>query len=91
MRRPWWGGFQAAAGFGSLIAGLALIDERVRTQIASLLTRRGTNDEITSAGREIREFAMILLRAVQDQAMEHTTLVVFGLAALVLVLFMSRT
>ena len=90
LRRRVFGGLTAAGGAGTLVVALALFDERVRDQIASALSRRGATDEMAGAAARARELLGVLVQAVTDQSIEHAPLVLFGLAALVLILFMLR-
>jgi hypothetical protein len=81
----------ATAGVGSLVAALAAIDPRVRTQIALIVSGRGSTGEFGSAFANIRDVTSTVMLAVRDQSMTHAPLTIFALAALVLVLFMTRT
>ncbi len=90
IRRPVFGGLTAAGSVGALIAGLAVIDPRVRDEIASLFSQ-GSSGELVETGTRVKEIVSVLLLAVRDQSIEHAPLVIFTLAALVLVTFMLRT
>jgi hypothetical protein len=91
MRRRWSAAITAAAGAATLVVGLAALDIRVRDQVASLLSGRGPSGELVSAGSYIETLISVVATAVRDQSMERAPLVMFSLAALVLVLFMLRT
>jgi hypothetical protein len=91
MRRSVFGGLTAAAGVCALVTGLALFDERVRGQIARIMSGKTPTDELVSAGERASDLMTMAMQAVRDQSIEHAPLVVFSLAALVLVLFMTRT
>lgn len=91
MRRHVFGGLTAAGGFGALVVALALFDGRVRDQLSNVFARRGPTNEIATAGARAQELLAVLAQVVTDQSIEHAPLVIFGLAALVLVLFMLRT
>ena len=86
-----FGGVTAAGGVCALVAGLALYDERVRLQLSRIVSGRAPSGEIATAGERMQEAVSVLVQAVADQSIEHAPLVVFGVAALVLVLFMTRT
>jgi hypothetical protein len=91
-RRPSiYGPFTAVAGAGALILGLAIVDERVRTQIGRVLSGRAPSTEIASIGTQIQELLKIAWQAIQDQSVENAPLVIFSIAALVLVAWMTRT
>jgi hypothetical protein len=85
------GGFTAIAGAGALIVGLAIVDERVRTQLGRMVSGRPPTAEIASFGAQVKEFLNVLWQAVQDQSVENAPLVIFSVAALVLVVWMTRT
>src|SRR5438445_5006616 len=91
MRRPTSGGVTAGAGVAALIVGLAAIDDRVRDQFAMLIGGRGPTTEMIGVGARLESLVAVLAQAVRDQRMERAPLVIFALAALVLVLFMLRT
>jgi hypothetical protein len=90
-RNSVFGGFTAAAGFGALVAGLALIDVRVRDELARLLTGHPPSGDFVTVGQRLQTVAAVAVQALRDQSIEHAALVIFALAALVLVLFMTRT
>ena len=79
-----------AGGLCALIAGMAAIDGDVRKELARVMSGQGLSPQIASIGWRVREFADVAVRAMREQGMEHTALVIFGLAAAVLVLFMLR-
>ena len=91
MQRPFSSGLAAAGGVCVLVFGLAAIDGRVREQIAFAFSHRGPTEEIVSVGSQLQEIAMIAAQAIRDQSIEHAPMVIFALAALVLVLFLTRT
>jgi hypothetical protein len=90
-RRSMFGGLTAVGGACGLVLGLAIIDDRVRDQLARLLSGGGPTRELASAGGRAQELTEILVDAVRDQSIEHAPLVIFALAAMLLVLFMIRT
>lgn len=91
IRRPFSSGLATAGGLCALVVGLAAIDDRVRDQVARAFTSGGPTEEFASVGSRIQEMAMIAAQAVRDQSIEHAPMVIFALAAMVLVLFMTRT
>jgi hypothetical protein len=91
-RRPsMMGGFTAVAGVGALLLGLAIVDERVRHEFGRMVSGRPPTAEIVSFGGQAKEFVNVLWQAVQDQSVENAPLVIFSVAALVLVVWMTRT
>ena len=90
MRRAFGDALWSAGALVLLLLALVSLDDRVREQL-SLRFGRGASIELTNAGAEIRDFATVLLDAVRNQSIEHAPLMIFALAATVLVLFMLRT
>jgi hypothetical protein len=91
IRRPFSGGLAAAGGMVALLIGLAAIDDRVRDQMTLAITRRGPTEEVANFGTQLQDMAAILAQAVRDQSIAHAPMVIFALAAMVLVLFLTRT
>ena len=85
------GGVTAVAGAGALILGLAIVDERVRTQLGRVVSGRPPTEEIVSFGAQLQDLLNVLWQGVQDQSVENAPLVIFSVAALVLVVWMTRT
>jgi hypothetical protein len=81
----------AATGIGILVIVLAFVDDRVREQAERIVHGRTPSGEIAVAGEQAQDMAYVFMHAVRDQSIEHAPLTVFGLAALVLVIFMTRT
>jgi hypothetical protein len=91
MRRPVFGVLSAAGGVIAVLLGLAAIDVRVRDQIMQMINGRAPSGELVAVGNRMQDLATIMLQAVQDQSIEHAPLVIFALAAVILVMFMLRT
>lgn len=81
----------AVGGVGGLLAGLAIVDERVRLQFAQIFTGQGTTGEVGNAVTHVQDVATVVLVAIRDQSLAYAPLTIFLLAALVLVMFMVRT
>jgi hypothetical protein len=90
-RSSFSGPLTAVGGVSVLLLGLAAIDERVRGQIVSLLRGGAPSAELTSVGEQVEGLAVTVMQALRHQSIEHAPLVIFALAAMVLVLFMLRT
>ena len=73
-----------------LLVALVSVDERVRQHVASMLSTPNSS-ELAGAGKEVTTLALVVFDAVKDQSVAHAPLVIFALAATVLVLFMVRT
>jgi hypothetical protein len=85
--------FAGAASVGGVLAlmiGLAAINDEVRHAFVSPF-RGGTPAELTTAGYYLRNLTSIVFVAVREQSLEHAPLVIFSVAATVLVIFMLRT
>jgi hypothetical protein len=91
IRRSVTSGLTASGGVLALLVGLALIDERVRERLTRLYSSGAGRGEIATAGAQLRDMAEVLAVAVRDQSVDQAPLVIFGLAAIVLLLFMLRT
>lgn len=90
IRRPFAGVLTSAGGLFALLIGLAVIDDRVKDQIALAFTSRGPTEEFATVGSRLNEIVLIAAQAVRDQSIEHAPLVIFALAAVILVLLMTR-
>jgi len=71
----------------ALLLMLVAIDPRVRIQVASAWGGSSS----TSVSKDLREISTVLLSAIQDRGIDNAPLMIFALAATVLVLFMLRT
>jgi hypothetical protein len=74
-----------------LLLALVCVDARVRERVAGILGTRPDSAEIVDAGKEVSGIVAIVIDAVKDQSMAHAPLVIFAVAATVLVVFMLRT
>ena len=72
----------------ALLLMLVSVDPRVRIQVASLWGGSGTS---TSVSKDLSEISTVVLSAIQDHSIDNAPLMIFALAATVLVLFMLRT
>jgi hypothetical protein len=73
----------------ALLVALVAIDDRVREQIV-LRASAGPAEQLAGLGSRLSDIAAILAIAARDQSIEHAPLMIFVLAATVLVLFMLR-
>ena len=74
-----------------LLGVLAAVDPRVREGVTRLVGGAPRTGEFQQIGRDLRGLSAVVLDAAWDQGLMHMPLVMFTLAALVLVLFMVRT
>ncbi len=79
-----------AGGLCALVAGMAAIDADVRRELARVLSGQGPSPQIASIGWRLHGFATAAAHTAKELGVEHAVLVIFGLVATVLVLFMLR-
>jgi hypothetical protein len=91
MGRRRTGAFTTVASVGAVVVGLAVLDERVRDQIAALASGRRPSGELAGAGRHLQDLALTAFDALGDQSVSHTSLAVFAVGALVLLVLMIRS
>jgi hypothetical protein len=91
MRRPMTGVFVSAASIGAVVAGLAVLDGRLRQQIVAVASGRGPSGEIVAVGAQMHDLIKTFLDVARDQSLAHAPLALFAIAAFVLLLFMLRT
>jgi hypothetical protein len=91
MRRATTSIITTGAGACAIVVGLAVIDERVRSEVAALVSGHAGSGEIAGFGGRIQELGLVAVQAVRDQSIEHAPLTLFALVALVLFTLMIRT
>jgi hypothetical protein len=91
MRRAFVDAMMTAGGALALVLALVLLDDRVRERIMLVLDPHHPGAALLGLGERVSEAMAILLVAARAQSLEHAPLVIFALAATVLVLFMLRT
>lgn len=90
MRRAFGEMLMSAGAVAVLLAALILFDDRVREQISLRVSSHPTA-ELAAAGEQVKGLTEIVLDAARDQTIGHAPLVIFTLAATILVIFMLRT
>ena len=90
MRRRLTDLMMTAGSLLALIAALVVIDPRVREQIMLRLSAQPVG-QLEATGREMRNLTSVIYVAAHEQSIAHAPLVLFGLAAIVLTIFMLRT
>ena len=90
MRRAFGDALVSAGALAILLLALTAVDDRVREQISLRFSARPAV-ELANAGERVRDLTSVLVEAVRDQSIEHAPLLIFVLAATVLVMFMLRT
>jgi hypothetical protein len=73
-----------------LLLLLTAMDDRVRDQV-SLRVVAHPSVELASAGRQARDLTTVIVEAARYQTIGHAPLLIFTMAAAVLMLFMLRT
>ena len=91
MRRATTTFITTGAGISAIVVGLAVSDERVRSEVAALVSGHGGAGELAGFGGRIQELGLIAMQAVRDQSIEHAPLTLFALVALVLFSLMLRS
>jgi hypothetical protein len=79
------------AALCALVGLLAAFDPRVREQIAMRMSAGQPAAQVAGAGVMARNLATVVFLAARDQSIEHAPLVIFGVVAVVLLLFMLKT
>jgi hypothetical protein len=90
MRRPFREALMSAGTVAVLLLVLIAADDRVREQFSQRVVAH-PSIELASAERQMRDFTTVIAGAARDQSLGHAPLLIFALAATVLVLFMLRT
>ena len=75
----------------TLVALIAVFDERVRKQLSSYAGVTPSTEPLSAASSAVVSLATVIFVAMRDQSIAHAPLVIFVLAATVLLLFMLRT
>jgi hypothetical protein len=91
MRRVLGDALVSLGALAALLTTLVLVDDRVREQVSLRLSGTRPSDELVNAGTHLRTLVTVVLEALRDQSVEHAPMLLFVLAATVLVLFMLRT
>ena len=91
MRRAVGEAMMTLGGALVLVLTLVLLNDRVRDEIGSVLDARHPAATVTGLGARLSEVVAIAAVAAREQSLAHAPLVIFSLAAMVLVLFMLRT
>ena len=88
MRRVFGDAVISLGAVLALLVMLVSVDSRVRYQLTSVWSGGGA---ATSISKDVAEVSSVLLSALQDTGIANAPLMIFALAATVLVLFMLRT
>lgn len=88
MRRVGGDALVSALVLGIVLVTLMSIDVRVREQVRTALTATST---VSDAGARLRDVGAVVIDAARTQSIEHAPMMIFVVAATVLLLFMVRT
>ena len=92
MRRGFSEALISAGALVCLLLALIMFDDRVREQVSLRFSDSArASSELMNAGTHVRDLVSVIAVAARDQSLEHAPLMIFVLAATVLVLFMLRT
>lgn len=72
-----------------LLLALVAFDDRVRDDVSRRIAHPSV--ELAGVERQARDLTTVIAAAARDQSLGHAPLLIFTLAAAVLVLFMLRT
>lgn len=89
MRRAFGEALMSAGAIAILLVALVAVDSRVRDEISRRVAKPSV--ELAGAGQQVRDLTSVIAEAVRDQSLAHAPLLIFALAATVLVLLMLRT
>jgi hypothetical protein len=73
-----------------LLLVLIAVDDRVRDHVSRRIVAH-PSVELAGVWRQVCDFTTVIASAARDQSLGHAPLLIFTLAAAVLVLFMLRT
>jgi hypothetical protein len=90
MRRAFGEALMSAGTVTLLLLVLVAVDDRVRSELYGRFMSHPTV-QLAAAGQQARDLTSVIAQAARDQSIAHAPLLIFALAATVLVLFMLRT
>jgi hypothetical protein len=74
-----------------LLVALVSVDSRLREYARDVLTTPPSQGEIARIGQHVENVSTVVYKAARDKSIEHSAMVIFGVAASVLLVFMLRT
>jgi hypothetical protein len=90
MRRAFGEALMSAGTVALVLLVLIGIDDQVRSELSLRLMAHPT-EQLATAGQQARHITTVIATAAREQSLAHAPLLIFALAAAVLVLFMLRT
>ena len=91
MRRAFSDTVISVMALGALVLILASFDDRIREQITLGVSPGHASAKVADASTTVSNLTGAVVVAMRDRSIEHAPLVIFVLAATVLVLVMVRT
>jgi hypothetical protein len=91
MRHAFGDTLISIGALGALLATLVLVDDRVREQVSMRFSGRTPSTELADASRRLGDIGHVVMMALRDRGLEHGPILIFALAAIILVVFMLRT
>jgi hypothetical protein len=91
MRRVFGDTITSIGAMLLVLVTLVLFDDRVRERAGMLFGGGHPTAQLASVGERARDLALGILQVARDQSLDHASLMIFTLVAMVLVLFMLRT
>jgi hypothetical protein len=89
--RRWFGdALISIAALAVLLTLIASVNERVRQEVSLRLTSTHAQADIAEVAADMHDAAGTVIEAARHQSIEHAPLLVFVIAACVLVAFMLR-
>lgn len=85
------GGAGAVGSLAVIVAGMTMMNDRIREQVQWVITGRGPSSEVASSAHQVESALWVALDVLRDQSIAHAPLTIFALAATVLLLVMLRT
>jgi hypothetical protein len=90
MRRVFGDALISLGALLLLLMMLVTVDPRVREQMSDAWGSSGTS-AVSRVSHQVREVSSVVMTAAADHSIDNAPLMIFALAASVLVLFMLRT
>lgn len=90
IRRVFSDALISIAALAMLLTVLVSVNDRVRQQVSLRLTSAQGQTDLSDVAADVHEAASAVFDAARHQTMEHAPLMIFVLAAFVLVAFMLR-
>jgi len=91
LRRAFGDTLISVIALGALLGTFILVNDQVREKVLLRFSGRSASMEFQDAGRRASDIASVVTQALRDRGLEHGPILIFVLAAVVLVVFMLRT